>query len=64
MNGYGYKFFQNALSDYIAIHSYDNIFDFEYYFNYFKPEAVVFEVTEYALYNTYFNKEKMANFTL
>ena len=64
MNSYGYKFFLNSLSEYIAVHNYENILDFDYYFNLFKPECVVFEVTEYALSGKYFNKEIMKSFDL
>ena len=64
MNGYGYRFLQNSLSEYIAVHNYQNIINFDYYYNIFKPECVVFEVTEYTLSGTYFNKENMKNFKL
>lgn len=63
-NGYGYRFLQNSLYEYIAIHNYDNILNFDYYFNIFQPECVIFEVTEYTLSGTYFNKERLKEFDL
>ena len=59
MNSYGYKYFINAMGEYIAIHDYQNIINFPYYFNIFKPDCVVLEVAEYTLNNNYFNYEKM-----
>ncbi len=59
MNGMGYKFFQNALGEYIAIHDYQNILNFPYYFNLFQPECVIFEVAEYTFSSTYFDYDKM-----
>lgn len=59
MNGYGYKYFQNAFGEYIHVHDYQNILNFPYYYNIFKPDCVVFEVAEYTFTDTYFNFEKM-----
>lgn len=64
MNYYGYKFMSNALSEYYAVHDYANILNFEYFFEYFNPECVVFEVAEYTLLDMYFNSEKVENFSL
>ena len=38
--------------------------NFDDYFNLFRPEYVIFEVTEYAVTANYFNPEKMADFRL
>ena len=59
MNGLGWPFFANAFSEYIYIHDYQNVIDFQYYFNIFKPDCVVFEVAEYTLNNGYFDFERM-----
>lgn len=61
MNGMGYKFFENSLGEYIAVHDYQNILNFPYYFNLFQPECVIFEVAEYTCSNTYFDNEIMKN---
>lgn len=64
MNTRGYKFMANALEEYIAVHDYQNIFNFEYYYNLFQPEYVIFEVAEYTFLDLYFDTEKLQNFGL
>lgn len=64
LNGKGQKFLANALYEYIGIHAYQNISDFSYYFNIFKPDCVVFEVAEYTLIDDYFSLEKMTQMEL
>ncbi len=64
MNGFGYKYLANSFAEYIHIHDYQNVLNFEYYFNIFQPECVVFEVAEYTFSNTYFDHEKMKTFKL
>ncbi len=59
INEYGTSYLKNALGEYIYVHNYENIIDFDYYFNIFKPECVVFEVTEYALTRGYFDYDRM-----
>lgn len=59
MNGKGYKFMQNALSEYIAVHDYWNVLNFDYYYQIFRPDCVVFEVAEYTFNSTYFPYENM-----
>lgn len=59
MNGKGYKYFANALGEYISVSNYENVINFDYYFSIFQPECVVFEVTEYAMTPGYFNLERM-----
>lgn len=59
MNGMGYKFFENSLGEYIAVHDYQNILNLPYYFNLYQPECVIFEVAEYTFSSTYFDYETM-----
>ena len=60
LNIYGYKYLENGFGEYIFVHDYQNVIDFPYYFNIFKPECVVFEVAEYTFANEYFDYERMA----
>lgn len=55
MNGMGYKFFQNAFSEYIYVHAYQNVAQFDYYMNLFQPDCVVFETAEYTMSDTYYS---------
>lgn len=64
MNGMGYKFLANSFSEYIYVHDYQNVLDFDYYYNIFKPDCVIFEVAEYTFSDNYFSYEKMKNFRL
>lgn len=64
MNKQGNKFMSNALNEYIAVHDYQNVLNFSYYFNIFEPECVVFEVAEYTFLDMYFSKEGVASFNL
>ena len=64
MNGFGYKFFSNAFGEYISIHNYQNVMDFEYYYSIFQPECVIFEVTENCISNTYFDLQRIRNMDL
>ena len=64
MNGKGWPYLGNALHEYIYVHNYQNLLNFDDYFNLFQPEYVIFEVTEYAVTANYFAPEKMADFRL
>jgi len=65
MNGLGRKFLQNALGEYDYIHNYQNVIDFDYYFNIFQPECVIFEVAESPLSDDrYFDYERMSAMSL
>lgn len=64
MNGKGTKFLQNALHEYIAVHDYQNVLNFSYYYNIFKPDFVVFEVAEYTFMDDYFSFEGMKQMEL
>lgn len=59
MNGMGYKFLDNRLGEYISVHNYQNIIDFDYYFHLFQPECVIFEVAEYTFADRYFSYSDM-----
>ncbi|MBP3673229.1 MAG: hypothetical protein J6J18_05315 [Oscillospiraceae bacterium] len=59
MNGFGYKYLINAFGEYVYVHDYQNVIDFSYYFNIFKPECVVIEAAEYTLSESYFNYNNM-----
>ncbi len=59
MNEYGYQYLKNGFGEYIYVHDYQNVIDFPYYFNIFKPECVVFEVAEYTITNEYFDYGRM-----
>lgn len=64
MNEIGFKFLQTGLGEYIHIHNYENLLNFDYYFNIFQPECVVVEVAEYTINSTYFNESGVKNFSL
>lgn len=59
INGRGNKFLAEQLGEYIAIHNYQNVLNFDYYFNIFRPDCVILEVAEYTISNDYFNFELM-----
>lgn len=58
MNGMGYKFLQNSFGEYIYIHAYQNILNFDYYYDIFQPDCVIFETAEYTLTPTYYDLER------
>lgn len=62
MNKFGYKYLANAFGEYACVHDYQNVLDFSYYYNIFKPDCVIFEVAEYTFTNTYFDYENMKQF--
>ena len=64
MNEMGYKFLENSLGEYIAVHDYQNIINFDYYYNIFQPDCVVFEVAEYNVNEDYFSQENMETMVL
>lgn len=64
MNGKGNKYLRNSLGEYIAVHNYQNVINFPYYFNIFKPDCVLFEVTEHTLNNDYFDLNSMKSMNL
>ncbi len=54
----------NAFVDYTAVHAYQNILDFSYYVDIFKPDVIVFEQADYSLTKHYFDPERLAHFSL
>ncbi len=64
MNKLGFKYLVNAFSEYTMVHDYENTLNFDYYFNIFKPDCVIFEVAEYTADNSHFNYDKMINMQL
>lgn len=55
------KFFADGFSETALVHSYINVLDFDYYFNLFQPDVVLFESADYTLTETYFPKRGMLN---
>lgn len=64
MNGFGHVFFSNAFSDYIFVHDYQNVIDFPYFYQIFRPDCVIFEVAEYTLTDYYFSLARMRELDL
>lgn len=58
-NGHGHKYIAPAVKSYQGIHNYQNMIDFDYYFNIFQPNFVVINSAEYATTGRYFNLEYM-----
>ena len=56
---FGTVFLSNGFREYTMVHDYQNVIDFPYYFNIFKPECVVFEVAEYTFQDKYFSYTAM-----
>ena len=51
------RFYHDRFYRVAAIHCYQNFLNFDYYFNVFKPDYVVFETGEYAVHAGYFSKD-------
>lgn len=64
MNKFGYKYLANAFGEYAHVHDYQNIINFPYYYNIFKPDCVIFEMAEYTFSDTYFSYEGMIQLNL
>ncbi len=54
MYGKGHKFLDNAFSETVTVHGYQNILNFDYYFNLFQPDVVIFETAEYTIWDRYY----------
>ncbi len=52
-------FYKGAFAETYAIHNYENLLNFEYYFNIFQPDYVVLETVEYATGRGYFDLTTM-----
>lgn len=57
-------FYTFSFSEIDAVHNYENILDFVYYFNIFQPEYVVIETAEYATSTAFFDYESLVFTTL
>ncbi len=55
------RFYESRFGNVFAVHNYENLLDFEYYFNIAQPECVILETAEYATTRDYFNYDKMIN---
>lgn len=55
------KFLTESFSEYIKVHNYHNVIDYDYYINLFNPDIVLFESTEYTHSNGYFPVDLMKN---
>lgn len=51
------KFFIDQFSESTFIHSYNNVENYQYYIDIFKPDIVIFECAEYVLNETYYPSE-------
>lgn len=60
----GPQFLVSATSEDIGIHNYQNILNFDYYFNIFQPDVVIFDVAEYVFSDRYFSSLDMENMDL
>ncbi len=47
-------FYKDRFAEAYSVHNYQNLLNFEYYFNIFQPECVLLESAEYATANYYF----------
>lgn len=55
------KFMNESFSESVFVHSYNNVFNLDYYVDKFKPDIVLFESVEYATKNKYFSKKLLTN---
>ncbi|WP_418223316.1 alginate O-acetyltransferase [Clostridium isatidis] len=53
------KFLTESFSEYIKVHNYHNVINYDYYINVFNPDIVLFESTEYTHTNTFFPVDLM-----
>lgn len=55
------RFYDTSFQETYLVHNYQNLINFDYYFNLFKPECVILETAEYATTRGYFNIDRMKN---
>ncbi|MDU7453392.1 alginate O-acetyltransferase [Clostridium saudiense] len=55
-----HKFLLESFSEFILVHNYINILDFDYYINLFNPDIVIFESAEYTHSSTFFNQNSLS----
>lgn len=53
------RFLESRFSELCAVHNYENLLDFEYYFNIVQPDCVIVETADYATTRDYFDYEKL-----
>jgi len=58
---YKEKFIAESFSETMFVHSYLNIQDFDYYFNIFQPDVVLFQTADYATTDTYYPLDIIKN---
>lgn len=64
INGMGYKFLKNVFSEYVGVHVYQNVLNFKYYYDMFKPDCVIVDAAEYTMTERYFCYETLKSFNL
>lgn len=57
------KFIESRFGEIYSVHNYENLLNFDYYFNIFQPDCVILETAEYATNKKHFNYKKMINKT-
>lgn len=55
------RFYNTSFQETYQVHNYQNLINFDYYFNLFKPECVIIEIAEYATTRGYFNIDRLKN---
>ena len=59
VNTYGKPHLKVGIQDYVHVHNYYNVLHLPYYAQIFKPDAIIFEVAEYTIYDSYFKYKDM-----
>ncbi len=57
------KFLTESFSEVTFIHNYQNVINFDYYINIFRPDIVIFESADHVLNNSYFSQKDMEEAT-
>ncbi|MGI6177658.1 MAG: alginate O-acetyltransferase AlgX-related protein [Eubacterium sp.] len=57
-------FYSHAFKESYDVHNYENVLNFEYYFNIFQPDCVIITTAEYATSRNYFNYDSLCSKTL
>ena len=53
------KFLTESFSEYVKVHNYHNVINYDYYINLFNPDIILFESTEYTHSNSFFPVDLM-----
>jgi len=59
--GNRYEQIASQVHEFIGVHDYQNVFDFDYYVSKFNPDCIVFEMAEYTFQEYYFSQYSMNN---